>query len=75
MERNSDKLGAPSVTPAMWEQRRYEIAKVMLPVLYERVIYTLSGSCASGERMQKVAAAGAIEYADALIDELKKTQQ
>ena len=27
MERISDKLGAPRVTPEQWEQRRYEIAR------------------------------------------------
>lgn len=34
MERNSDKLGAPMVTPDQWEQRRYEIAKDMLQAIY-----------------------------------------
>ena len=34
MERNSDKLGAPRVTPEQWEQRRYEIAKDMLQAIY-----------------------------------------
>ena len=34
MERNSDKLGAPRVTPEQWEHRRYEIAKDMLQAIY-----------------------------------------
>jgi hypothetical protein len=59
MERNSDKLGAPRVTPAMWEQRRYEIA---------RDIYT-------NENHSVVTAEYAVRKADRLIEELKKPKQ
>ena len=34
MERASDKLGAPRVTPEQWEQRRYEIARDILAASY-----------------------------------------
>lgn len=51
-----------------WEQRRYEIAKEMLPVLCER-----QRKSEYIERLRYNEAANlAIEYADALIEELKK---
>lgn len=52
-----------------WEQRRYEIAKEMLPMVYNKLV-TLRLSEDTID-VQGLAAAGAIEYADALIKELK----
>lgn len=77
MNEYNETMGGVVVTPAQWEQRRYEIAKEMLPVLYNRVLYTLSGGATvdgrqvSIEQRQGITAAAAIEYADALIKELK----
>lgn len=51
-----------------WELRRYEIAKFMLPVVCElRNVYGYSLT-------RKEAANEAVSYADALIEELKKTR-
>lgn len=57
MDRISDKLGAPRVTPEQWEQRRYEIA---------REIYANSFH-------GNLTPAKAVERAEKLIEELKKT--
>lgn len=51
-----------------WEQRRYEIAKVMLSAVFE-------SKDSYGYRITlKEAATEAVSYADALIEELKKTK-
>ena len=51
-----------------WEQRRYEIAKVMLSAVFE-------SKDSYGYRITlKEAATEAVSYADALIGELKKTK-
>lgn len=53
--------------PIDWEQRRYEIAKVMLSAVFE-------SKDSYGYRITlKEAATEAVSYADALIEELKKT--
>lgn len=49
-----------------WELRRYEIAKVMLPVVSE-----LKDVCGYNLKL-KEAANKAVSYADSLIEELKK---
>ena len=67
MERNSDKLGAPRVTPAMWEQRRYEIAREIM------------ANCFHENEMRGVSveymALCAVQAADELIKQLKKQRQ
>lgn len=55
-----------------WEQRRYEIAKTMLPQLYMRSLE--QGLRADPEKVQAIICAGAIQYADKLIEELKKSR-
>lgn len=47
-----------------WEQRRYEIAKEILPYCVEK----------SHSILAKVCASSAVAFADALIEELKKPQ-
>lgn len=51
-----------------WEQRRYEIAKEMLPVLYRQGTEVLK----YGLRFQKEIVDGAVNFADMLIEKLKK---
>lgn len=66
-----------------WEQRRYEIAKEMLPMLYQfgaNMIITLESYEELAEpdnekKLRDVAIKGAVELADGLIEELKKTKQ
>jgi hypothetical protein len=53
-----------------WEQRRYEIAKEMLPQLYKRS-FEVGISGISSEQVQGMLCAGAIEFADELIKQLK----
>lgn len=52
-----------------WEQRRYEIARSMMSAF-------MSNSCSNvyGETIEKQAQ-DAVKYADALIEELKKTRK
>lgn len=68
MERASDKLGAPRVTPEQWEQRRYEIAKDVLAESYAAKRYYQGMEV--GTMIQE-----ALDAADALIEELKKRGQ
>lgn len=71
-------LGMPIVFPSVieadfdinWEQRRYEIAKQMLPVLSERRRWDNNGFIGPEN-----SASSAVRYADALIEELKKEKQ
>ena len=66
-----------------WEQRRYEIAKEMLPMLYQfgaNMIITLGSYEELAEpdnekKLRDVAIKGAVELTDGLIEELKKTKQ
>ncbi len=67
MDRASDKLGAPRVTPEQWERRRYEIAREIM------------ANCFHEDEMRGVSveymALCAVEAADKLIKELKKRGQ
>ena len=47
-----------------WEERRYEIAKEMLPVLHKEYLGTMKWQCEQ-----------AIKYADELIYQLKNTSK
>ena len=54
-----------------WEQRRYEIAKEMMPVLYRHGTEALK----YGLRFQKEIVDGAVFFADTLIKELKEKSE
>ena len=56
-----------------WEQRRYEIAKEMMPQIFNELDpeYMLVEG-AKGKSPMEVTAESAVRYADALIEELKK---
>ena len=54
-----------------WEQRRYEIAKEMMPVLYRHGTEALK----YGLRFQKEIVDGAVLFADMLIDKLKEKSE
>lgn len=63
-----------------WEQRRYEIAKEMLPYAAETSRSILMsghglGDDAKGKTLAEVCALSAVSFADALIEELRKPQQ
>lgn len=64
MEKNSDIKGAVHVSPAQWEQRRYEIAKEIIAAAY--VVYDNRGMKFSDMAFD------AVRVADSLIEELKK---
>ena len=51
-----------------WEQRRYEIAKEMMPVLYRQGVEAMK----YGLRFRKEIVDGAVNFADMLIEKLKK---
>ena len=52
-----------------WEQRRYEIVKEMMPVIYEQCVDALK----LGQRSKyEYVAKRAVRFADLLIEELKK---
>ena len=60
-----------------WEQRRYEIAKEMLPYVAETTRSILAsghglGDEAEGKTVPEVCASSAVVFADALIAELRK---
>lgn len=62
-----------------WEQRRYEIAKEILPYCYETSHSILVsghslGDDTRGKTLAEVCASSAVAFADALIEELKKQQ-
>lgn len=63
MEKNSDIKGAVHVTPAQWEQRRYEIARDIMAAAF----------VTNDNRGMKFSdmAFDAVRVADALISELK----
>lgn len=63
---HNDTKGGVSVSPAQWEQRRYEIAKAVLPAVYADAVDDL---------LLDEIAHDAVRLADALIDELKKTKR
>ena len=54
-----------------WEQRRYEIAKEMMPVLYRQGTEALK----YGLRFQKEIVDGAVFFADMLIQKLKEQSE
>lgn len=54
-----------------WEQRRYEIAKEMMPVLYRQGTESLK----YGLRFQKEIVDGAVFFADMLIQKLKEQSE
>ena len=63
-----------------WEQRRYEIAKEMLPYVAETTRSILAsghglGDEAEGKTVPEVCASSAVVFADALIAELRKNEQ
>jgi hypothetical protein len=59
-----------------WEQRRYEIAKEMMPFCAGEVVKVLNdGRCSdkwAEKTIPQIASESAVGYADALIAELKK---
>ena len=57
--------------PIDWEQRRYEIAKEMMPVLYRQGTEVLK----YGLRFQKEIVDGAVNFADMLINKLKEKSE
>ena len=56
-----------------WEERRYEIAKTVLPQMLDWL--TSSGIISQGEIEDNRAVCNAVFFADALIAELKKTNK
>ena len=63
-----------------WEQRRYEIAKEMLPYVAETTRSILAsghglGDEAEGKTVPEVCASSAVVFADSLIAELKKEKK
>ena len=63
-----------------WEQRRYEIAKEMLPYVAETTRSILAsghglGDGAEGKTVPEVCASSAVVFADALIAELRKEKK
>ena len=63
-----------------WEQRRYEIAKEMLPYVAETTRSVLAsghglGDEAEGKTVPEVCASSAVVFADALIAELRKEKK
>lgn len=66
-------LYPPQVKEMDWKQRRYEIAKQVLPRAYAQVCSVLEqGGNLSEETIGKQCAVLACQLADALIEELKK---
>lgn len=58
-----------------WEQRRYEIAKNIMPKCLENATTVLmKGGALPFNTLAETVAKNAIMYADALIEELKRTQ-
>ena len=59
-----------------WEQRRYEIAKEIMPQVFHDLTWALQSGAkvegAEGKTPAEVTAERAVWYADALIEELKK---
>ena len=62
-----------------WEQRRYEIAKTMMPQVFHELTAILNAGGrvegAYGKTPQELTAERTVWYADALIAELKKEEQ
>ena len=62
-----------------WEQRRYEIAKEMMPQVFHELTQLLQAGTkvegVAGKTPMEVTAERAVWYADALIAELKKGKE
>lgn len=73
---NKNKALVRSLETINWEQRRYEIAKDMLPTTTEMVCDVLRRGCkvegSHGKTIMQMAAERAVWYADALIEELRR---
>ena len=58
-----------------WEQRRYEIAKEMMPYCLKSIIDALNSGHRNeewvGKTIAQIASESAVRYADALIEQLK----
>ena len=58
-----------------WEQRRYEIAKEMMPYCVKSISDTLNSGCGNGKwagkTIAQIASESAVGYADALIERLR----
>lgn len=58
-----------------WEQRRYEIAKEMMPWCLKSIIDALNSGCRdeewAGKTIAQIASESAVGYADALIERLR----
>ena len=65
-------MGAPHVTPEMWEQRRYEIAKEILPLLIAASI--MNDVFVYGEICDYLCEQS-VKAADKLIKQLKQLKQ
>lgn len=65
-----ESIPEPPTKEIDWEQRRYELAKEVLPRLIDRI--KPGPSAAAVKFSCSDAAKTAIDYADALIEELKK---
>ena len=72
MIQEQSKLPSKADEEKMWEQRRYEIAKAMLPTIYKRICEV--GIDAEYHQVQGICCSAAIEYADELIKQLKTTE-
>ena len=55
-----------------WEQRRYEIAKNLLPTVNEAMTHINLADDITAEQVREVVAETVIEFADALIKKLKE---
>lgn len=60
-----------------WEQRRYEIAREILPSIAENILNILQsggslGEEVAGKTVAEISAIDTLKYTDALIEELKK---
>jgi hypothetical protein len=60
-----------------WEQRRYEIAREILPSIAENILNILQsggslGQEVAGKTVAEISAIDTLRYTDALIEELKK---
>lgn len=60
-----------------WEQRRYEIAREILPSIAENILNILQsggslGEEVAGKTVAEISAIDTLRYTDALIEELKK---
>ena len=64
MNNYTDTMGGVTIVPAMWEQRRYEIARDIMAAAYVTNDYRGERFCDMAEE--------AVRVADALIEELKK---